>query len=160
MAGVSITLTKSSSGKSPLKVTPPGVNNVLIGLYEVDVGLRQPLLPEEAGTNLMAFADLNSDKYTDIVTVSDSKQSFTVHFYEPLKKMFVYQKTVKPNNDCAQIINVVVGRSVDRIRLFVTCMNPAIGPQAAFTNVKVYEKIPKTSEFIEASFSLLIEHGS
>jgi hypothetical protein len=39
-------------------------------------------------------------------------------------------------------------------------MNPALGPQAAFTNVKVYEKIPKTSEFIEASFSLLIEHGS
>jgi hypothetical protein len=160
MAGASITLTKNSFGKSPLKVSPAGVTNALIGLYEVDVGLRQPLLPEEAGTNLMAFADLNSDKYTDIVTVSDSKQSFTVHFYEPLKKMFVYQKTVKPNKDCAQIINVVVGRSVDRIRLFVTCMNPAIGPQAAFTNVKVYEKIPKTSEFIEASFSLLIEHGS
>lgn len=56
----------------------------------MDVGLRQPLLHEEAGTNLMAFADLNSDKYTDIVTVSDSKQSFTVHFFEPLKKMFVY----------------------------------------------------------------------
>lgn len=67
----------------------------------MDVGLRQPLLHEEAGTNLMAFADLNSDKYTDIVTVSDSKQSFTVNFFEPLKKMFVYQKTVKPNKDCA-----------------------------------------------------------
>ena len=93
----------------------------------MDVGLRQPLLLEESGTNLMAFADLNSDKYTDIVTVSDSKQSFTVHFFEPLKKMFVYQKTVKPNKDCAQIINLVVGRSVDRIRLFVTCMNPALG---------------------------------
>ena len=56
----------------------------------MDVGLRQPLLIEEAGTNLMAFADLNNDKYTDIVTVSDTRQSFTVHFYEPLKKMFVY----------------------------------------------------------------------
>lgn len=44
-----------------------------VGLYEVDVGLRQPLLLEESGTNLMAFADLNSDKYTDIVTVSDTK---------------------------------------------------------------------------------------
>ena len=38
---------------------------------------------EEAGTNLMAFADLNNDKYTDIVTVSDSRKSFTVHFFEP-----------------------------------------------------------------------------
>lgn len=126
MAGVSTTLTKSSSGKSPPKVWPV-LTNARIGLYEVDVGLRQPLLLEESGTNLMAFADLNSDKYTDIVTVSDSKQSFTVHFFEPLKKMFVYQKTVKPNKDCAQIINLVVGRSVDRIRLFVTCMNPAVG---------------------------------
>jgi hypothetical protein len=126
MAGVSTTLTKSSSGKSPLKVSL-GSTYVHIGLYEVDVGLRQPLLLEESGTNLMAFADLNSDKYTDIVSVSDSKQSFTVHFFEPLKKMFVYQKTVKPNKDCAQIINLVIGRSVDRIRLFVTCMNPAVG---------------------------------
>jgi hypothetical protein len=89
----------------------------------VDVGLRQPLLLEEAGTSLMAFADLNNDKYTDIVTVSDSRQSFTVHYFEPLRKMFVYQKTVKPNKDCQKIINVVVGRSVDRLRLFVTCMN-------------------------------------
>lgn len=89
----------------------------------MDVGLRQPLLLEEAGTSLMAFADLNNDKYTDIVTVSDSRQSFTVHYFEPLRKMFVYQKTVKPNKDCQKIINVVVGRSVDRLRLFVTCMN-------------------------------------
>jgi hypothetical protein len=126
MAGASTTLTKNSSGRSPLKVFPV-FTNARLGLYEVDVGLRQPLLLEESGTNLMAFADLNSDKYTDIVTVSDSKQSFTVHFFEPLKKMFVYQKTVKPNKDCAQIINLVVGRSVDRIRLFVTCMNPALG---------------------------------
>ena len=108
----------------------------------------------------MAFADLNSDKYTDIVTVSDSRSSFTVHFFEPLKKMFVYQKTVKPNKDCQKIINLVVGRSVDRLRLFFTCMNLAQGSQPAFTNIKIYEKIPKANDFIETSFNLHIEHGS
>ena len=35
------------------------------------------------GLNLMAFADLNNDKYTDIITVSDSKSAFTVHIFEP-----------------------------------------------------------------------------
>lgn len=34
------------------------------GLYEVDVGL------EGNNGHLMAFADLNSDKYTDIITAS------------------------------------------------------------------------------------------
>ena len=43
------------------------------GLYEVDVGLN--------GTNghLMAFADLNSDKYTDIVTVNGD--TFDIHLF-------------------------------------------------------------------------------
>lgn len=44
----------------------------------------------------MAFSDLNNDKYTDIITVSDTRESFTVHLYEPLKKMFLYQRTIKP----------------------------------------------------------------
>jgi hypothetical protein len=69
----------------------------------------------------MAFSDLNNDKYTDIITVSDTRESFTVHLYEPLKKMFLYQRTIKPSSNCAKITNIAVGRSVDRIRLFVTC---------------------------------------
>jgi hypothetical protein len=148
MVGVSIILINSFSGKSLLKVL--FLLN-LLGLYEVDVGLRQPLLGEEEGTNLMAFADLNNDKYTDIITVSDSKQSFTIHFFEPQKKMFVYQKTVKPNKDCEEIINLAVGRSVDRIRIFITCMNNGgIDPH---TNIKIYDKIPKGNEIIENVFN-------
>jgi hypothetical protein len=59
-----------------------------IGLYEVDVGLRQPA--SSAGLNMMAYEDMNGDKYTDIVTVNDEKNEFTVHLFEPAKKMFMY----------------------------------------------------------------------
>lgn len=74
----------------------------------------------DSGNHLMAFADLNNDRYTDIVTVNEAKTLFTVHLYEPLKKMFMYQKSFKPS-DCSKITNIAAGRSVDRIRLFVTC---------------------------------------
>jgi len=56
-------------------------------LYEVDVGLRNG---SEDGNILMTFADLNNDKYTDIVTISDFKTSFTAHIYDSAKKIFAY----------------------------------------------------------------------
>ena len=59
-----------------------------IGLYEVDVGLRAP--EGESGNHLSAFADINNDRYTDIITINEAKTVFTVHLYEPAKKMFVY----------------------------------------------------------------------
>jgi hypothetical protein len=39
---------------------------------------------------MMAYEDINGDKYTDIVTVNDEKTEFTVHLFEPAKKMFMY----------------------------------------------------------------------
>ena len=48
------------------------------GLFEVEVGLNKPDL---GSGDLMAFADLNSDKYTDIITVSDDKKSFSIHIF-------------------------------------------------------------------------------
>lgn len=89
-----------------------------LGLYEVDVGLRAS--EGEQGSHLSVFADLNNDRYTDIITVSEGKSSFTVHLFEPAKKMFVFQKSYKPS-DCGKITNIAVGRSVDRVRVFVTC---------------------------------------
>jgi len=53
----------------------------------VDVGLRNG---SEEGNIIMAFADLNNDKYTDVVTIGDSKSSFTAHIYDSAKKMFAY----------------------------------------------------------------------
>lgn len=57
-------------------------------MYEVDVGLKAP--EGETGNHLTVFADINNDRYTDIITINEGKSVFTVHLYEPLKKMFVY----------------------------------------------------------------------
>ena len=88
------------------------------GLYEVDVGLRAS--DGITGNRLSVFADLNNDKYTDIITINDGFSAYTVHIFDPLKSMFTFQKTFKPN-DCGKIQNIAVGRSIDRLRLFITC---------------------------------------
>lgn len=88
--GVWTISTKNSSGKSHLRVKKIFNSHSNLGLYEVDVGLKPPTEGGETGNNLMVFADLNSDKYTDIISVSDSKATFTVHLYDPFKKMFAY----------------------------------------------------------------------
>ena len=64
------------------------LKRLILGLYEVDVGLRAA--EGEVGNHLQTFADLNNDRYTDIITINDAKTLFTVHLYEPLKKMFVF----------------------------------------------------------------------
>lgn len=116
----------------------------------MDVGLRSS--EGEQGNHLMAFADLNNDKYTDIVSVSDAKTSFTVHLFEPMKKMFLYQKTFKMT-DC-KITNIVVGRSIEKVRLFVTCEQ-----SNQQTVVKIFDK-GKGLEFYEYSKTIPIEAGS
>lgn len=72
------------------------------------------------GNHLMAFADINNDKYTDIITVNEAKTTFTVHIFDTLRNMFLQQKTFRPTG-CSKITNIVVGRSIDRLRLFLTC---------------------------------------
>jgi hypothetical protein len=102
----------------------------------------------------MAYEDMNGDKYTDIVTVNDAKTEFTINLFEPTKKMFMFQKTIKPTG-CFKIVNVVVGRSTDRIRIFVTCTNPTS------TNIKIYDKAPVSLDIVELpNFALSIEQGS
>jgi len=86
-------------------------------LFEVEVGLNKP---EYGSGDLMAFADLNSDKYTDIITVSDDKTSFSIHIFNKDINMFKAEETYSPAG-CLKITNVVVGRSQELLRLFVTC---------------------------------------
>lgn len=86
----------------------------------------------------MAFADMNNDKYTDIVTVNDQKTSFTIHLFDPVKKMFLYQKTFKPASECDKIQNIVVGRSIERVRIFLTCSSAISGGNSM---IKIYDKI-------------------
>ena len=68
----------------------------------------------------MTFADLNNDKYTDVITVNEDRTVFTAHIFDTVKNMFVFQKAFKPN-DCGKINNIAVGRSVEQLRLFISC---------------------------------------
>ena len=54
------------------------------GLYNVDIGMGDL---KDFGL-LQVFADMNSDKYTDMVTVKGGNQVF-VHTYDNIVKMFV-----------------------------------------------------------------------
>lgn len=84
----------------------------------MDVGLRD--YEGSLGGNLMTFADINNDKYTDIITVNVDRSAFTVHIFDTVKNMFMYTKTFRPT-DCGTINNIAVGRSQERLRLFITC---------------------------------------
>lgn len=91
------------------------------GLFEVDVGFDK-LVNE----HLLAFADVNSDKYTDVLTLSEDGKSFSIHLFNQRKSKFELSRTVQPS-DCQQITNVFVGRSSTTMRLFVTCKQATTG---------------------------------
>lgn len=103
-------------------------------MYEVDVGLRS--VEGDYGNHLMAFADINNDKYTDIITVNEGKTTFTVHIFDVFRNMFLLQKTFRPS-DCTKITNIAVGRSIDKLRLFITCKQTGNGTS---TVVKFFDK--------------------
>jgi hypothetical protein len=53
------------------------------GLFNVDVGLSN-----RTNEHLMAFADLNADKYTDVVTVGSSGKTFEVYMFDTKTSKF------------------------------------------------------------------------
>ena len=76
------------------------------GLYNVDIGVGDIY---DFG-HLHTFADMNADKYTDIVTVMKDSNQVQILTYDAINKMF------KPGNSfivdgCTNIHNVAVGRS-------------------------------------------------
>ena len=85
------------------------------GLYNVDIGLTEL---NDFG-HLSVFADMNSDKYTDMVTVNGGNQVF-VHAYYTVTKQFEPWKDFTVDG-CSDIRNIAVGRSSLQMRLFVTC---------------------------------------
>ena len=122
----------------------------------MDVGLRST--EGDHGGHLSSFADLNNDRYTDIITINEQKTTFTIHLFEPTKKMFIFSKTYKPS-DCAKITNIAVGRSIDKARLFITCQtftnsgsnSSSIGGS---TVIKIFDKLNKNLDMQEMSILL------
>ena len=42
----------------------------------------------------MAFADINADKYTDILTVLDEGNQIQIHLFDPFYKKFVHSGSI------------------------------------------------------------------
>lgn len=115
------------------------------GLFEVDVGLQNL-----TNQHLMAFADLNSDKYTDVITLSQDASSFSIFLFNQRKSRFELSRTIQPT-DCQQITNIVVGRSIATMRLFVTCKQSGTG----YTGVRLFDRTPDF-QFVQDKFFLRI----
>ena len=64
------------------------------GLFEVDVGFQN--LNNE---HLMVFADLNADKYTDVITLDAvSSQAFSIYLFSKHNLTFEFWRKVEPEN--------------------------------------------------------------
>ena len=48
------------------------------------------------GFNIMAIADMDSDGYADIITINNSEDSFTVHYYDPEKYTYTNIQASQP----------------------------------------------------------------
>ena len=55
------------------------------GLYNIDIGMSDI---ENVG-HLQTFADMNSDKYTDMVTTVSGSNEVHIHIYDTITKMFI-----------------------------------------------------------------------
>jgi hypothetical protein len=63
------------------------------GLFHVEVGFAS-----FTDQHLIVFADLNGDKYTDIITISSDSKSFTMHLFDKKNLTFNNWRTVTPPN--------------------------------------------------------------
>ena len=89
-------------------------------MFEVNTGLYSGANLEDQ--KLMQFADINSDMFTDIITVDKDRQTIIIHIFDSFNNKFQQKVSFKPYG-CNKITNVAVGRSDKTLRLFVTCFD-------------------------------------
>ena len=78
----------------------------MIGIYNLDVGFNKDI---EGGEKPMAFADVNNDGTTDIITLSDDNQKIRVYNYNNTTEKFVVQSIVTNDHfNNAQIISIIL----------------------------------------------------
>lgn len=108
----------------------------------------------------MVFADMNADKYTDLLMVdAQSQKDISIYTFNPRLSLFEFYQSFTPQ-DCRSISNIAVGRSFKHLRLFITCQ-PQTGDVAKlafydyeaskglFSKVKFeIEMAPKSQPFI------------
>ena len=131
------------------------------GLYNVDIGMSDV---EDFG-HLQAFADMNSDKYTDMISTHKDSNTIIIHTYASMTKMFTFWKTFQVEG-CGTIRGITVGRSTQSMRLYITC------DHSSSTIVKLVDRVSTSKlsatgmvieedyEFNTLPFSLTIETDS
>lgn len=125
---------------------------LFVGLYEIDSGLN-PLDDDDPRMgHLMAYADLNSDMYTDIIALAEDKSMLNLFYFNPVHLRFYLGNELK-TSDCNKIINVAVGRSLSHLRIFVTCES-----NSGSTIVRFYDRTDKG--YNELSEYITIEKNS
>jgi hypothetical protein len=102
--------------------------------------------------HIMAYADLNSDTFTDIITLSEDPASLNMYYFSPEHLKFYLGNELK-TSDCSKIINVAVGRSPSHLRVFVTCVTTG-----GDTKVHFYDRTDKGYD--ESKSSIRIESKS
>ena len=100
-------------------------------MFEVNIGLantkpetsRQEAEKqiELAGQQIMQFADINADMFTDIIAIDKDKRKVIIHIFDPSSSNYTQKVTFTPIEDCNEITNIGVGRSAQTFRLFITC---------------------------------------
>jgi len=110
---------------------------IILGLYEIDSGLN-PLDDDDPRMgHLLAYADLNSDMYTDIIALAEDKSMLNLFYFNPVHLRFYLGNELK-TSDCSTIRNVAVGRSPSHLRIFVTCE-----ANSGSTIVRFYDRTDK-----------------
>jgi hypothetical protein len=110
---------------------------VRLGLYEIDSGLNPLDEDDPRMGHLMAYADLNSDMYTDIIALAEDKSMLNLFYFNPVHLRFYLGNELK-TSDCSKITNVAVGRSQSHLRIFVTCNS-----NSGSTIVRFYDRTDK-----------------
>lgn len=123
-----------------------------LGLYEIDSGLNPIEEDDPAIGHLMAYADLNSDLYTDIIALGEDSSMLNLFYFNPVHLRFYLGNELK-TSDCKQIFNVAVGRSPSHLRIFVTCES-----NTGNTIVRFYDR--KDEGYSELQTFITIEANS
>jgi hypothetical protein len=95
----------------------------------------------------MAFADLNSDKYTDVITADALFQQLFLYAFDEHRLQFKLWKSITPTR-CTRITNVAVGLSTDATRLFITCTDTQSRTVVASYDIEENE-IEEKSQVVE-----------
>lgn len=107
---------------------------IALGFYDVDLGIVDP---HHAGLKLMAIADVDSDGYADLITVTGAEDTFQVHFYDPATRTFAFISQ-QESIDKAKIASIVPARNMEVLQSLYVIYSTTSGDPGTY--IKVYQQ--------------------